>query len=149
MKLKNRLYFLIILFGSVLLYRCDSPNSEVDFSSQVKPLLNAKCISCHGGVKKNAGFSVLFEEEAMASLATGHPAIVPGQAEKSRMIQVLTENDIEHLPSLFEFSQLEQVHLYPIDQNENIRALIPDSLRSLFTLGTYEIALKERDTLVY
>jgi len=95
MKLKNRLYFLIILFGSVLLYRCDSPNSEVDFSSQVKPLLNAKCISCHGGVKKNAGFSVLFEEEAMASLATGHPAIVPGQAEKSRMIEVLTENDIE------------------------------------------------------
>ena len=71
MKLKNRLYFLIILFGSVLLYRCDSPNSEVDFSSQVKPLLNAKCISCHGGVKKNAGFSVLFEEEAMASLALG------------------------------------------------------------------------------
>ena len=57
--------------------------------------------------------------------------------------------DIEHLSSLFEFSQLEQVHLYPIDQNENIRALIPDSLQSLFNLGTYEITIKERDTVIY
>ena len=42
------------------------PEKEVDFSTQIKPILNKNCISCHGGVKKSGGFSVLFEEEALA-----------------------------------------------------------------------------------
>ena len=67
------------------------PKPEVDFSATVKPLLNSKCISCHGGVKKNGGFSVLFAEEAFVNLPSGHAAIVPGAATKSRMVQVLHE----------------------------------------------------------
>ena len=71
------------------------PKPEVDFSATVKPLLNSKCISCHGGVKKNGGFSVLFAEEAFVNLPSGHAAIVPGAATKSRMVQVLHEEDPE------------------------------------------------------
>ena len=40
---------------------------------------NNKCISCHGGVKKNAAFSLLFEEEALGNTDEGSPAIIPGK----------------------------------------------------------------------
>ena len=71
------------------------PSEQVDFSTQIKPIINNKCISCHGGVKKNAGFSFLFESEALGNTDEGSPAIIPGNAKKSRMIQRLHETDLE------------------------------------------------------
>src|SRR5690606_19697792 len=66
-------------------------SEEVDFSSDVKPILNKHCISCHGGVKKNGELSFLFEEEAFANAKSGEPAIIRGDAEHSNMIKRLTE----------------------------------------------------------
>lgn len=104
----------------------------------------------------DAAFEALATFPNLTTLTLDHTNITGYGIEKLQSLPYLkrinlsnSNFDIEYLPALFEFSQLEQVHLYPIDQNENIRALIPDSHRSLFTLGTYEIALKERDTLVY
>ena len=68
---------------------------EVDFSTDVKPILNNHCISCHGGVKKNAEFSLLFEEEAFEPTESGIPAIVPGNPKASAFIQRLHEKDPE------------------------------------------------------
>src|SRR3546814_19174087 len=68
---------------------------RVDFSAEVKPILNKHCISCHGGVKKNSGFSLLFEEEAFAAAESGEPAIRRGDAAHSNFIQRLTETDPE------------------------------------------------------
>ena len=68
---------------------------QVDFSTQIKPILNKHCISCHGGVKKNGGFSVLFEEEAFAITESGHPAIIPGDPNGSELIRRLTQSDPE------------------------------------------------------
>lgn len=65
----------------------------MDFSREVKPILNKHCISCHGGVKKNGGFSVLFEEEALAATESGRPAIIPGDARHSEFIRRLTSDD--------------------------------------------------------
>src|SRR5690606_28732370 len=70
-------------------------SEEVDFSSDVKPILNKHCISCHGGVKKNGELSFLFEEEAFANAKSGEPAIIRGDAEHSNMIKRLTEEDPE------------------------------------------------------
>ncbi|MGA0966565.1 MAG: hypothetical protein ACO3RP_04460, partial [Flavobacteriaceae bacterium] len=104
----------------------------------------------------DAAFEALATFPNLTTLTLDHTNITGYGIEKLQSLPHLksinlsnSNFDIEYLPALFEFSQLEQVHLYPIDQNENIRALIPDSQSSLFTLGTYEIALKERDTLVY
>ncbi|KAG1650159.1 hypothetical protein GQR58_028270 [Nymphon striatum] len=68
---------------------------QVDFSTQIKPILNNKCITCHGGVKKNAGFSLLFEEEAFADTKSGRPAIIRGDASGSEFIKRLHEDDLE------------------------------------------------------
>ncbi|WP_460967170.1 DUF1553 domain-containing protein [Spirosoma migulaei] len=66
---------------------------RVDYNTQIKPLLNKNCIVCHGGVKKAAGFSLLFKQEALAPAKSGKLAIVPGDAEASEMIRRLTLTD--------------------------------------------------------
>lgn len=68
---------------------------EVDFNTEVKPIINKKCISCHGGVKAKAGFSLLFREEALANTESGRPAIIPGRPDQSEMIRRLTLDDAE------------------------------------------------------
>jgi hypothetical protein len=68
---------------------------EVDFSTEIKPLLNKYCITCHGGVKQSGGFSILFEEEAFALNESGLPAIVPGSPNASELIKRVTHSDPE------------------------------------------------------
>ncbi len=68
---------------------------EVDFNTQIKPILNKNCIACHGGVKKVEGFSLLFRHEAVAPTKSGKPAIIPGHADQSEMIRRLTLEDPE------------------------------------------------------
>ncbi|MCD2424111.1 DUF1553 domain-containing protein [Niabella pedocola] len=72
-----------------------SRSKKVDFSTDVKPILNKKCITCHGGVKAKGGFSVLFREEALAKTESGTPAIIPGDPDNSEMIRRLTLKDPE------------------------------------------------------
>ena len=81
----------IICAGLVLL-----PSSHrVDYNTDVKPILNKKCISCHGGVKQQGGFSLLFREEALKVTESGKRAIVPGDPDASEMIRRLTLKDEE------------------------------------------------------
>jgi hypothetical protein len=84
---------ILILIGFLVLSL--KPDHQVDFATEVKPILNKHCISCHGGVKKNGGFSVLFESEAMGVTESGKPAIIRGSARKSELIQRLNHSDPE------------------------------------------------------
>ena len=88
------LHSLVVFFASLFLFSCQN-NRKIDFSSQIKPILNNKCIACHGGVKQNAGLSFLFEKQALGNTDEGSPAIIPGNAKKSRLIKRLIEKDPE------------------------------------------------------
>jgi len=85
---------LLVLICAIFTQSCDT-SEKVDFSTQIKPILNNKCITCHGGVKKNAGFSLLFEDEAFANTDSGKPAIIRGDASGSEFIKRLHEDDLE------------------------------------------------------
>lgn len=93
--LSNRKYLitsltiLLGIFGYAYLLSSDN----VDFNTEVKPLLNKKCISCHGGVKQKGGFSLLFREEALAIGESGRAGIVPGDPDQSELIRRLTLTD--------------------------------------------------------
>jgi hypothetical protein len=95
--LTNRLAILLsVLIGiSLIGFFFFGTEKEVDYSTDIKPILNKHCISCHGGVKKSGGFSLLFEEEAFAPTESGHPAIVPGSSSSSELIKRLTHSDPE------------------------------------------------------
>lgn len=88
------LIFLLLITGIFTFSACQQ-KPEIDFSTQVKPILNNKCISCHGGVKKQGGLSFLFEEEAFAQLESGKYGIVKGEPHQSEMIIRLTAKDVE------------------------------------------------------
>ncbi len=68
-------------------------NRTIDFNTQVKPILNKKCIACHGGVRQNGGFSLMTRHDALQPAESGQPAIVPGHADASEMIRRLTSDD--------------------------------------------------------
>ncbi|MDZ7647678.1 MAG: DUF1553 domain-containing protein [Cytophagales bacterium] len=71
------------------------PSDKIDYNTQVKPILNKKCITCHGGVKREAEFSLLFRQEALAVTESGNKAIIPGDAEHSELIRRINLSDPE------------------------------------------------------
>ncbi len=85
----------VLLAGIVGTFTFSTRTQTISFSDDVKPILNKKCISCHGGVKKQGGFSLLFHEEALAATESGKPAIIPGDPDNSEMIKRLTAHDPE------------------------------------------------------
>ena len=68
---------------------------EVDFNADVKPIINKKCITCHGGIRQQGGFSLLFRSEALAKTESGKYGIIPGDPEGSEMIRRLHLDDPE------------------------------------------------------
>lgn len=94
---KRLLLVVAILVGIALVsWRIFKPEREVDFNTEVKPILNKKCITCHGGVRRQADFSLLFRVDAInGKTKSGKPAIVPGDPDHSEMIRRLTMHDPE------------------------------------------------------
>jgi len=84
-----------ILIAAVTVFTFSTRRQTVDFSADVKPIFNKKCITCHGGVRRKAGFSLLFRSEALAKNESGKPAIIPGDPEHSELIRRLTLKDPE------------------------------------------------------
>ncbi len=84
------------ILGAVLLaLTLGRQRKPIDFSDQVKPILNKKCITCHGGVRRKGGFSVLFRSEALAKTESGKRAIIPGDPDHSELIKRVTNRDPE------------------------------------------------------
>lgn len=67
----------------------------VDFNESIRPLFNAHCVGCHGGVKKAGGLSFLARDEAIAEGKSGLPAIVPGDSAKSHMLERILSDDLD------------------------------------------------------
>ena len=80
---------------SIGIFVYSTRQQTIDYNTQVKPIFNRHCITCHGGVRRKAGFSLLFRSEALANTESGKPAIIPGDPEHSEMIRRLTLKDPE------------------------------------------------------
>ena len=97
---KGNMYWLLtlsLIISGILVstYISSSSNAQISYAQDVKPILNKHCIACHGGVKKQGKFSLLFQEEAYAVTASGKPSIVPFHPEKSDFISRLHSKDPE------------------------------------------------------
>ncbi len=70
-----------------------------DFSREVQPLLAEKCYKCHGAEKQKGGLRFDSKEGAFAVAESGEKVIVPGHAEQSRMIKLVSsKDDAERMP---------------------------------------------------
>ncbi len=70
-------------------------NQSLDFNTEIRPILNQKCIACHGGVKQLGGISFVKEALALQKGESGSFAIVPGHPEKSELIKRIEHHDLE------------------------------------------------------
>ena len=92
----RQVFFIWLVNLTLLLGACNLPWQEkISYNQDVRPILNKNCLSCHGGVKKNGGFSLLFKEEALDTTDSGNPAIIPGDAKNSELVKRLHHHDPE------------------------------------------------------
>lgn len=72
---------------------------EVDFSREIRPLLNKHCTACHGGVKEAGEVSFIYRELALGKGESGKTVIVPGDPDASEMIvRILSSDPDEIMP---------------------------------------------------
>src|SRR6187431_670342 len=94
-QLPKTVWIVLILVIAAITYSFMISGHTVDYNTEVKPIFNKKCITCHGGVKREGGFSLLFRKDALEKNESGNVAIVPGDAAHSEMIRRILSNDPE------------------------------------------------------
>ncbi|MBK8502445.1 MAG: PSD1 domain-containing protein [Saprospiraceae bacterium] len=90
--MRNRRLIWLVLFILILMGAC-SDGDPISYSDDIKPLLNKKCLRCHGGIRSLGGFSLLFPEQALAPTESGKLAIVPGKPAASELIARVKHHD--------------------------------------------------------
>ncbi len=68
---------------------------RVDFNFHVKPLLSDRCFKCHGpdDRQRKGGLRLDVQASALATLESGHRAVVPGSVSKSELVRRITSTD--------------------------------------------------------
>ena len=98
MNVRNVLFVAISLAATALVawtIYVEINHPPISYNRDIRPIVNSKCIACHGGVKKSGGFSLLFRHEALDTTESGLRAIVPGDADASELIKRITHHDPE------------------------------------------------------
>ena len=99
---------LSVLGTAVVLYYVHEHHTakdKVNFSRDIRPILNQSCVSCHGGVRQKNDVSFIYREEALGKGKSGRQTIVPGHPETSELMARVTSSDPEarmpyHAPPL-------------------------------------------------
>ncbi|MGC6426788.1 MAG: PSD1 and planctomycete cytochrome C domain-containing protein [Akkermansiaceae bacterium] len=92
------LYSIAIVFLLSLFLRSPGFAEEpIDFSRDIRPILNAHCTACHGGVKKSGAVSFLYREQVISNGKSGKPIVVPGDPGGSEMMTRILSNDPDEL----------------------------------------------------
>jgi hypothetical protein len=69
-----------------------APAQRVDFDSQIKPILQARCLNCHAKGKYKGGLS-LETREAMLKGGENGPAVVVGKSAESLLVELVAGLD--------------------------------------------------------
>lgn len=99
--------------------------AAVDFARDIKPLFERSCAGCHGGEKPRGGFALVSRDALLKGGASGEPAIAPGYADDSTLIQYVT-------------GKIEDLEMPPLDRREKYPALSAveiDRLRAWIDAG--------------
>src|SRR5262245_39132994 len=83
---------ILVTLTSALILGQPTQADEAFFESKIRPVLVESCIKCHGPDKASNGLRVDSREALLKGGERG-PAIVPGQPEKSLLIQAVRHTD--------------------------------------------------------
>jgi hypothetical protein len=73
---------------------------RIDFTTQVRPILSEKCLTCHGldEKKRQAGVRLDLRSSAVGKNIFGHRAIVPGNPNLSQLFVRVTSKTASRMP---------------------------------------------------
>ena len=85
--------FAVSVFSLLIVVDKVYSDEKVDFVKQIKPILESKCVECHGPEDPEGEFSLNTKVGAMKGGADGK-SIIPGKAAESKLFELITlEND--------------------------------------------------------
>lgn len=65
----------------------------ISFSEEVLPIINSRCVNCHGGREIEEGLLLRTYEEIMAGSDNG-AVIIPGDIEGSLLVELITKQEM-------------------------------------------------------
>ncbi|MDA1231479.1 MAG: hypothetical protein O2856_11945 [Planctomycetota bacterium] len=106
------LRFVVVLatcFLPISLFADES--AERDFTLKVLPLLQQKCLGCHGGDQNDVKgeYSVVDRENLLKGGESGDPAIVPGKPDESTLYSAISWKELEMPPKENDRLTVEQI----------------------------------------
>ena len=92
--------------------------AEIDFARDIRPILNANCIECHGGVKAAGNVSYVFQDRVVNFEAkSGYTVVKPGNVEESELFfRITTEDEDDRMPPPDEHDSLSEAEIALIKQ---------------------------------
>lgn len=90
----------------------------VDFERDIRPLFQRSCAECHGDKKTKGEFSLASRELLLKGGASGEPAIIPGYAEDSALLNYVK-------------GRIEDLEMPPLDRRETYPPLSPAEIERL------------------
>jgi mono/diheme cytochrome c family protein len=71
----------------------EAPSADVSFANDVMPIIQSRCINCHGGDRIEEGLLMRSYEEILAGSDNG-PVVVPGDVENSLMVELVASKEM-------------------------------------------------------
>jgi len=103
--------------------RDTAATEAVDFNRHVRPLLSDRCFSCHGPDEEHREADLRLDRaEELLKDRDGSPAVVPGDADKSTLLQRILSDDPD-------------VRMPPVDSGKSMKPAEIDILRRWITDG--------------
>ena len=68
-------------------------SATVSFANDVLPILESRCVNCHGGERTERGLSLRSYEDVMAGSENG-AVIAPGDAANSLLVELVTNQQM-------------------------------------------------------
>ncbi len=107
---KQALTFAVtLLTGLLALWSCSdfgdkvlrSPNDSLTWQSDIWPLLEDRCLSCHSGATPNGDFDIVnFDAWIHATSSSGNPYVVAGKPDSSELVWRLEgSNGLQRMPA--------------------------------------------------
>lgn len=85
-------FFFICVLGATVSGSVEGA-AAVDFSKDIKPLFEKKCLSCHGPEKQKSGYRLDVREVALTGGEAHAPNIVAGKPEESPLLKFVTNRE--------------------------------------------------------
>lgn len=70
-----------------------APATAVSFVNDVLPIIESRCVNCHGGRRIEEGLLMRTYEEIMAGSDNG-PVIVPGDVDNSKLVELVASQEM-------------------------------------------------------